>query len=236
MGDLLAGVIGGMGPDATVDFMARVLKATPAEIDQDHVRLLVDQNPKIPNRQRAILDGSESPGPTLAAIAARLEACDCDFLVMPCNTAHVFADDIRRATSIPLVSIIDVTMDRVGDAGAEKVGLMASRGCLASRVYEDAVESAGLTTISQTADEVDELTELIAEIKTGNHGNNIRERMRLLANALEARGAETIILGCTEIPIVLDQSEMNVPLLSSTDILAEETVLLATGRKSLVYR
>ncbi|MEE4164021.1 MAG: aspartate racemase, partial [Woeseiaceae bacterium] len=74
MSDLCVGVIGGMGPDATVDFMARVLALTPASGDQDHIRLLVDQNPKIPNRQRAILGGGESPAPTLASMAARLEA------------------------------------------------------------------------------------------------------------------------------------------------------------------
>lgn len=236
MSDLQVGVIGGMGPDATVDFLARVLALTPAEVDQDHVRLLVDQNPRIPNRQRAILDGGESPGPVLAAMAARLEACDCDFLVMPCNTAHVFAGDIVSAVSIPLVSIIDVTMERVAGTGAANVGLMASRGCLESRVYQDAIESAGLTTIPQNEDELGELTELIAAIKTGDHGDDVAERMRRLARALDARGAEAIILGCTEIPIVLGPDDATVPLLSSTDILAEETIALATGRKALVYR
>ena len=236
MQDLLVGVIGGMGPDATVDFMARVLALTPAKVDQDHVRMLVDQNPKIPNRQRAILEGAESPGPTLAAIASRLEACDCDFLVMPCNTAHVFADDIRRAVSIPLVSIIDATMLRAESSGASRVGLLASRGCRESRVYQSAIEAAGLVTISQTESELEELTELIATIKSGDHGDDVAQRMRTLARSLEAQGAEAIIIACTEIPIVLDRADVEVPLLSSTDILAAETVLLATGGKRLVYR
>ena len=233
MRDLLVGVIGGMGPDATVDFMARVLALTPAKVDQDHVRMLVDQNPKIPNRQRAILDGGESPGPVIAAIAARLEACDCDFLVMPCNTAHVFADDVRSAVRIPLVSIVDVTIERVAAAGAERVGLMASRGCLASNVFQDAMNDAGVDVIMQTGSELEELTELIALIKTGDHGEDVAGRMRLLARALEARGAQTIVLGCTEIPIVLGSGDSAVPLLSSTEILAEETVLYATGARKL---
>lgn len=236
MRDLLVGVIGGMGPDATVDFMARVLALTPARVDQDHVRMLVDQNPKIPNRQRAILENAESPAPVLAAVAARLEACDCDFLVMPCNTAHAFADEIRRAVSIPLISIIDVTMDRAETNGAERVGLMVTRACLESGIYQAQMESAGLGPILQTNGELAELTELIALIKTGEHGESVAERMRTLADALVARGADTIVLACTEIPIVLDRSHVSVPLFSSTDILAAETVLLATGQKPLVYR
>lgn len=225
-----------MGPDATVDFMARVLALTPADVDQDHVRMLVDQNPKIPNRQRAILNDGESPGPVLAAIAARLAACDCDFLVMPCNTAHVFADDIRRAISIPLVSIIDVTVGRAAASGAGRVGLMASKGCLAADVYQPAIAAEDIEAALQTAEELDELTELIALIKTGDRGAGIRRRMLGLAEALVARGADAIVLACTEIPIVLDRSDVSVPLLSSTDILAAETVLLATGEKPLVYR
>ena len=137
--ELTVGVIGGMGPEATVDFMARVLALNDADRDQDHVRLLVDQNPKIPSRQQAILDGAASPEPCLAAMAARLEACDCDFLVMPCNTAHVFADAILAATRIPLVSIIDVTMRAAAATSADRVGLLASAACVDAGVYQRAL-------------------------------------------------------------------------------------------------
>ena len=113
------GVLGGMGPDATVDFMSKVIAATPAEKDQDHLRMLVDSNPHVPNRQEALLRGGEDPGPVLAAMAKGLQAAGADFLVMPCNTAHAFKDAIIEAVDIPLVSIIDVSVDACAGVAAE---------------------------------------------------------------------------------------------------------------------
>lgn len=236
MSDLCAGVIGGMGPDATVDFMARVLQVTPASGDHDHIRMLVDQNPKIPNRQRAILGDGESPAPTLAAMAARLEASGCDFLVMPCNTAHVFLDAILQATSIPFVSIIDVTLKQALGSGAERIGLLASAACVEAGVYQDAIEAAGKTALMQTASELADLSLLIAAIKTGDHGHDVRAGMRELAEGLVRRGADALILGCTEIPIVLSDDDIDVPLYSSSDILAQTTVAIARGNAPLPRR
>ena len=227
MQELTAGVLGGMGPDATVDFMARVLAATDVSRDQDHVRLLVDQNPKIPNRQRALLDAAESPVPALVSMAQRLEAMDCDFLVMPCNTAHAFASDIQAATGIPLVSIIDVTMDAVIASGGRSVGLLASAACLDSAVYQDALSAAGLTPVMQSPEELAELTALIAAIKTGDHGAGVGSSMLALAESLTEQGATALIVGCTEIPLVLDPDDLDVPVFSSTDLLAEATVRIA---------
>ena len=164
MSDLCVGVIGGMGPDATVDFMARVLALTPASGDHDHIRMLVDQDPKIPNRQRAILGSGESPGPRLAAIASRLEACNCDFLVMPCNTAHVFLGDILDVTRIPFLSIIDVTMARVHELGVKRAGLLASAACLQAGVYQGVLEAAGVKPVIQESSELADLSLAIGRL------------------------------------------------------------------------
>ena len=107
------GILGGMGPEATVDFMAKVIALTDASCDQDHVRMLVDHNPQVPNRQDAILGDGEDPGPVLADMAADLEASGADFLVIPCNTAYVFEDAILAATHIPLISIIGMQFPNV---------------------------------------------------------------------------------------------------------------------------
>ena len=106
----IVGVIGGMGPEATVDFMARVLAFTDGSEDQDHARMLVDNNPKVPSRQLALLDDGENPGPVMADMARGLETAGAEFIVMPCNTAHAYAAAIRDAVSIPLVSIVDLTV------------------------------------------------------------------------------------------------------------------------------
>lgn len=221
----IVGVLGGMGPDATADFMSRVIRATPAEKDQDHLRMLVDNNPHVPNRQEALLRGGEDPGPTLAAMARGLEAAGADFLVMPCNTAHAFAHAITEAVDIPLVSIIDATVDACGDAGM--IGVLATDGCIGSGVFQEALADRGRVAVLPDDVEMDALMRLIGRIKAGDTDPDVVAGMRAIAEALAVRGAEVIVAGCTEIPLVLDQGMLDVPLVSSTDALARATVAFA---------
>lgn len=225
----LAGVIGGMGPDATIDFMAKVIAYTPADRDQDHVRMLVDHNPHVPDRQAAILSGGDDPGPALASMAAGLEAAGAEFLVMPCNTAHVFQNAIRDATSIPLISIIDETISAITEKlpDADAVGVLATDGCLRAGIYQAAFVDKGLSSVLPTDGELKELMVLISRIKAGDRGDDVVDRMGKLALALVDRGAQVIIAGCTEIPLVLDDERLSVSLISSTDVLARKTVALA---------
>jgi aspartate racemase len=236
MSELCVGVIGGMGPDATVDFMRRVLAATPASGDHDHIHMVVDQDPGIPSRQRAILGEGESPGPHLAAIAAQLEAYGCDFLVMPCNTAHVFLDDILEATRLPFLSIIDVTMARVRKTSQSRIGLLATAACIEAGVYQNAMVAAGLEPVLQTRSELADLSLLIGRIKTGDHRREVRNEAARLGAALVERGADALVLGCTELPIVLDDNDVQVPTVSSNELLAKATVAIATGNASLPRR
>lgn len=223
----IVGVLGGMGPEATVDFMSRVIRLTPADRDQDHLRMLVDSNPHVPNRQDALLRDGEDPGPALAAMARGLETAGADFLVMPCNTAHAFSDAIEAAVSIPLVSIIDVTVEACGRAA--KVGVLATDGCLASGVFQLVLAERGKDAILPDAVETEALMRLVTRIKAGDTGADIADGMRNLAQALVARGAGVIIAGCTEIPLVLDAGMLGVPLVSSTEALARATVAFAGG-------
>jgi aspartate racemase len=221
----IVGVLGGMGPDATADFMSRVIRATPADKDQDHLRMLVDNNPHVPNRQEALLRGGEDPGPTLAAMARGLETAGADFLVMPCNTAHAFVHAITEAVDIPLVSIIDATVDACGDAGM--IGVLATDGCIASGVFQEALADRGRVAVLPDKVEMDALMSLIRRIKAGDTDPDVVAGMRAIAEALAVRGAEVIVAGCTEIPLVLDQGMLDVPLVSSTDALARATVAFA---------
>lgn len=229
------GVLGGMGPEATVDFMSRVIALTPGEKDQDHVRMLVDHNPKVPNRQAAILANGQDPGPALALMAQGLQEAGADFLVVPCNTAYVFQDAIETATTIPLISIIDVTIEAISEArpDASRVGILATDGCLRAGVYQKSLADAGLQVVLPTDEELTELMRLVSGVKAGIKGGPVSEAMRALADALVVRGADVIIAGCTEIPLILDAAMLNVPLISSTDMLAQKTVRLACGDEAL---
>ena len=229
MANRTIGVLGGMGPDATVDFMAKVIALTPADKDQDHIHMIVDHNPGVPNRQTAILGDGEDPTPELAAMAARLEEAGADYLVIPCNTAYVFKDAVVSASSVPLISIIDVTVADAVAKGAEAVGVIATDGCLAAGVYQDALEKAGVKAVLPTDDEIEQFMTLCNRIKAGYQGERVARDMAELAKALIDRGADAVIAGCTEIPLVLQQSALAVPLISSTDVLAAATVALARG-------
>jgi aspartate racemase len=233
--DKLVGVIGGMGPDATVDFMSRVLRETPAKTDQDHVRMIVDHNPRIPSRQLAMRGEGENPGPVIASMAAELEARGADFLVMPCNLAHAWQSDIRAATSIPFVSIVDESLrsalSRSDDASP--IGLMTTPGCFAAGLYQDALRDAGRAAILQTPDELAETMSLVEKIKGGDQSVEIRQGLKNIATRLVDRGAKVLIAACTEFPLVLNESMFKVAFVSSTDVLAKKTVALALGDEHL---
>lgn len=233
--DKLVGIIGGMGPDATVDFMSRILQVTPAGTDQDHVRMLVENNPRIPSRQAAMRGEGESPGPAIAAIATRLDAMGAEFLVMPCNLAHAWQADIEAAISIPFISIVEESvrsaLDRSGDDSA--VGLMTTPGCFTAGLYQQALETAGRPVITQTPDELAEAMSFVEQIKSGNRSPEIVSGLRTLADKLVDRGAKVLIAACTEFPLVLDESMFDVAFVSSTDVLARKTVAIALGKNEL---
>ncbi len=227
----VVGVLGGMGPEATVDFMARVIALTPTRTDEDHVRMIVDNNPHIPSRQTALLDDGEEPGPVIAAMAAGLETAGADFLVMPCNTAHVYADAILAATSIPFVSIIDLTVAACDEF--ESVGVLATDGCLRTRIYQDALAANNIQAVLPDDIQLEKLMRLITRIKAGDKGDAVALQMQDIVTALVDNGAQAIIAGCTEIPLVLDDSMLDVPFVSSTDELAAATVALARGDREI---
>jgi aspartate racemase len=233
--ELTAGVLGGMGPEATVDFMSKVIAMTPVRKDQDHIRMIVDHNPKVPNRQAAILDGGEDPAAELAEMARRLEKAGADFLVMVCNSAHVFLDPLRDATRLPFVSIIDVTIGEIKQKypDARHAGVLATDGLLAAGIYQKALTEAGLVPVLPGDEELARLMTLIARIKSGDKSREVVQEMGALAELLASAGADVIIAGCTEIPLVLDAAKNTVPVVASTDVLARKTIALARGLEAL---
>jgi len=237
-GDKLVGVIGGMGPDATIDFMTRVVEHTPSDSDQDHIRMLVDHNPRVPSRQLAMRGEGEKPGPVMAEMGRRLEDCGAEFLVMPCNAAHAWQDDIVAATSIPFVSIIAVSVSSsvqcVQDDGA--IGLLTTPACFAAGLYQQALADAGREAVLQSPEELGETMSLIDRIKAGDQSAPVANGLRALADQLVSRGAKAVIAACTELPLVLDQSMFSVPFVPSTDALARKTVALALSSEPLPNR
>lgn len=229
--DRVVGVIGGMGPEATVDFMSKVIALTPARRDQDHVRMIVDNNPKTPDRQAAINGDDTAVRAALVAMAKQLQEAGADFIVMPCNTAHAFVDDAIQAIDIPFVHIVEETVREIEHEHpqAQQAGILATDACLVAGVYQKALRAAGKIPVLPGADDQHECMQLIGLIKAGDTSEDVRKRMTGLAERLIEAGADVVIAGCTEIPLVLNDNDIKVPLISSTDVLAKRTVAIATG-------
>lgn len=221
------GVLGGLGPAATVDFMARVLAATPATTDQEHLRLVVDHNPQVPNRHEAIAGLGPSPGPVLASMARGLEGAGADFLVMVCNTAHAWEREIRAATTIPFLSMIDLTVAALSAAAPRRVGIMAAEGCIGAGLYQRALLAAGYEPVLWSVADLAAFMALVYRIKAGDRSPALTTAMAALAARLVDAGAEVLVVGCTEIPLMLSPRDAPVPLYSSTELLVERTLAMA---------
>ena len=177
--DLVVGVLGGLGPEATHDFFGKVLAATGAASDQEHLHLLIDNNPKVPNRNDAIAGRGPSAGPALAAMATRLEGAGAAFLVMPCNTASYYEPEIRAAISVPFIGIVPEAADRVRSrlGHGDPVGILAAGGCRQARLYETALEARGLVPVPADDEEQAGFMELLYAIKAGRRGEEVRAAM-----------------------------------------------------------
>jgi aspartate racemase len=232
---LTVGVLGGMGPEATLDFFAKLLAATPAPHDQDRLRVLIDNNPKVPNRNQAVAGTGPSPAPQLAEMARGLQRCGADFLVMPCNAAHAFAGEIEKAVDIPFVSIIEETVASTlrRMPGLARVGVLAAVGCLDARLYHSAFALHGVSVIEPAEERRETFMDLLYRIKTGDLGEEVRSTMTGLAEDLSAAGAQAIVAGCTEVPLVIGDGDTFCPLVSSTDALVAAAVAYATGARQL---
>jgi aspartate racemase len=225
---LTVGVIGGMGPAATTQFIVRVQALTPAKRDQDHLRLIVDCNPNVPDRN-AVSAGGESPAQVLGGMAAGLERAGAQILAMPCNAAHAYAPDIEAAVSIPFINLIEAVCDATLADGATTVGVMAADACLEAGLYQDAFARRGVNVLLNSEAERAEFMTLLYRIKAGDTGAAVRSRMRQMAQALVAQGAQAIVAGCTEIPLVLAADDLDVPFADSIEVLARRTIAQASG-------
>jgi len=224
------GVLGGLGPWATLDLFEKILRLTPAARDQDHLRIIIDNNPKIPDRSPAILGDGEDPTPALVATARNLEAAGADLIVIPCNTAHAFYGPIASAVSIPVLHIMDevaAAARRTVD-GLHRAGVLATRATMAAGLYHRAFERVGVDVAGPDAAGQDIVNRAIYGVKAGRMGPEVTRELLPVAQALLDRGAQAIVLGCTELPFVLRAGDLSVPVLDSNLILAQAAVRAAT--------
>ena len=233
MPEKVVGILGGMGPEATVNFLARVIALTPARRDQDHLRIIIDNNPKIPDRTEAILTKTKSLFPILLETAKNLEKANADFIVIPCNTVHYFYEDLVTEISVPILHMISEVAHAVGASlpGCKRLGLIATTGTVASNLYQKQFRKLGVELIVPDTQGQAKVMEAILRIKGGSSKASARKAILKEANQLLERKAEALILGCTDIPLVIKVNAFPVPVFDSNRVLAEATVKFARSER-----
>jgi aspartate racemase len=228
----LIGILGGMGPEATVDLYRHIIALTPASKDQDHFRVLIFSNPKIPDRTLAISEGAESPLDFLIESAMLLEKAGAQIIAMPCNAAHHYLPEMQHKVGIPILDMIAETRRNLVQQlpSVKTAGLLASLGCVRSCVYQRSLAKGGIDVLMPADNEQQEIERGIAQVKAGIHDRSTQETFQSIGDRLFRSGAGAVILGCTEIPLAFDHEAVDYPALNSTRILAEAAVSWALGK------
>jgi len=233
MGERIIGILGGMGPEATADLFHRIIRATPVERDQDHVRTIIYSNSKVPDRTPAVLGEGVDPVPEMLMAARKLERAGAEFLIIPCNTAHYFIEELRNGVGIPILHMIELTAREARKAYPDlsRAGLIATDGTVKSGLYERAFGKEGIEIVKPTPETQSRVMSAIYEhIKTGDLETGRRISLEA-AEALIGQGAEMIVCGCTEISLVLKDGDIAVPVVDPLQVLAETAVKAGLGER-----
>ena len=227
------GILGGMGPEATLLLMRKVLDAVPAEDDADHVPLLVDQNPQVPSRIRHLLEGgADDPAPVLSAMAARLEAAGAEALAVPCNTAHHYLDAVRSAAGIPVLDMVGLSAARVAAIAPKgtRIGILASPAVRRIALFEPALARHGLTALHPA--DGDALLSAIRRIKAEGPSQDASGALRHASGDLVTRGATLQLIACTEFSLIADAVAPDAHVFDTLDLLVEAIVAFSTRAAS----
>ncbi|MBN1901101.1 amino acid racemase [Candidatus Sumerlaeota bacterium] len=224
------GILGGMGPLATADLYRRIILFTKADKDQDHLHVIIDGNAAIPDRTAFIIGKGDNPLPEMIQSARALERAGADFIIMPCNTAHFFFDDLSRISSIPFLNMLQLTVDHIRNTcGSDSTaGLLATDGTIQSGIYDQYFAQRGIHLVKPVATQK-YVMELIYEgVKKGNYSFGTDGFFKAVEELAE-KGASRFILGCTELSSAKDIYHFQGDFVDPLDILAKNAIEYAGG-------
>lgn len=226
------GIIGGMGPMASVDLFAKITALTMAKSDQEHIHVFVDSNTAIPDRTKAILEGGPNPVPELVHSALNLEAMGADILVMSCNTAHYFYDQIHPFIHVKMINMIEETALEVKRRNLKKVGLLATSGTYRTGIYDKIFLAHDIEVVKPAQEFEATIMDLIYNgVKAGCKEYPLTAIYEVI-EAMKQQGVTTFILGCTELPLAFNMYNIKADTIDPTEILAR-CAIQAAG-KSIV--
>ena len=223
-----------MGPEATATFYEHLIELTPARRDQDHLTVVIYSEPGIPDRTEYLVADGPSPLPELIRVARAVEKMGAELIAIPCNTAHYFWEAISQTVEIPVLNIIDETVSRVEkafesgvDGRCPRIGVMSTMGTARMGLYENALRERGLDVVPVSENFRQGVMRIIEEVKAGDDRAQAEALLRSAVSALAERGAQGVILGCTELGLARGKGELPAPVFDSLRILAEATVTAA---------
>ncbi|MGD1820874.1 MAG: aspartate/glutamate racemase family protein [Pleomorphochaeta sp.] len=219
-----AGIIGGMGPQATVDLFQKIVSNTVSDSDNNHIHIIIDNNTDIPDRTKSILEKSDLPLKYLSESAKKLESIGADFLAMPCNTAHFFYDALKETVNIPIINMIEETAKYLQSRNEKRLLLLATTGTIKTNIYQQIFSNFDLEIIVPEETFQEEIMSAIYDsVKKGLPYKNSEKFKTLLSKELN-KNIDNVILGCTELPILFEENELHDKVVDPTLILAKAII------------
>lgn len=220
------GIIGGMGPGATALLFQKLIDHTDAKVDADHIHIVIDNRPSIPDRTSAILRGENTPAKYICESGKKLEEYGAELIAIPCNTSHYFYPYIQSQLGIPVIHMLEETAKECKMLGFDTVGVLATTGTKRTEIYDRALEKYGIKAIYPDQEGQELLMSLIYDyVKAGKQaeGSMFFEQLKKMT----VQGAQAFVLGCTELPMVFQDGDFGIKFIDSLDVLAKRAVEMA---------
>lgn len=232
---MMLGVLGGMGPAATAEFLKRLVDQTPAGKDQDHIPTIVWNDPRVPDRSTAMKRGTDEPLPWLVQGVRGLKAAGCDYIVIPCNTAHFWFHELVKQ-DVPIIHIVDSVANALRQVGVTNttIGVMGTQATVELGLYQYHLNKLGWNCVTPAKEEMDTMVQPAIDLIKAGDLETARPMLMTVVDSLIARGVRAVVLGCTEIPLsVRDNIRGDIPLINSIDSLVKSSIKYFENDKKL---
>lgn len=227
----IIGILGGMGPESTIDLYKHIVDFTPANVDQDHIETIIYSMPQIPDRTNALLEGGEDPTPYLLRGIRMLEKNNVNIILIACNTAHAYLPKLMLQNSVPIIDMVQSTIEYIHNKypSIQKIGLLATDGTIKTNLYKKYIKD-DLVIVTPNKEDQTTVMECIygtTGIKAGYKTKAIKDNLEFVIKNLKTHGAEAVILGCTELPLVIKEDNHILPIINPFKILAKKAISLS---------
>ncbi len=218
------GIIGGMGPAATARLFQLIIDHTEAKSDNEHIRIVIDNDTRIPDRTKAILEHSDAPVPYMVHAGKGLAAQGADFLIVPCVTSHYFYNSVQEQLSVPILSMIDVVVKKCAALGLRSVGILATTGTCNTKIFDAKMKEKGIAVLYPNEEEQRLVMDIIYnQVKAGKPIHT--EFLKPCLERMYEEGAQSFILGCTELPLAFRNGDYGYSYIDVLEALAEAAVI-----------